>query len=71
MDQVLELKIANAADESLILRIQNPKEGLTELEIQTGIQTIANSGVFEKEKGALTIPVSARMIETNYTEFNI
>ena len=56
MDQVLELKIANAADESLILRIQNPKEGLTEL---------------EKEKGALTIPVSARMIETNYTEFNI
>ncbi|MGO4987189.1 MAG: DUF2922 domain-containing protein [Gallicola sp.] len=71
MDQVLELKIANAADESLTLRIQNPKEGLTELEIQTGIQTIANSGVFEKEKGALTIPVSARMIETNYTEFNI
>lgn len=71
MDQVLELKIANAADESLALRIQNPKVGLTELEIQTGIQTIANSGVFEKEKGALTIPVSARMIETNYTEFNI
>lgn len=71
MNKVLELKIANAADENLILRIQNPKEGLTELEIQTGIQTIANSGVFEKEKGALTIPVSARMIETNYTEFNI
>lgn len=71
MNKVLELKIGNAADESLTLRIQNPKEGLTELEIQTGIQAIAASGVFEKEMGALTIPVSARIVETNYTEFNI
>lgn len=71
MNKVLELKIGNAAEESLTLRIQNPKEGLTELEIQTGIQTIAASGIFEKEMGALTIPVSARIVETNYTEFNI
>ncbi len=71
MDKVLELKIGNAAEENLTLRIQNPKEPLTELEIQTGIQAIAASGVFEKERGALTIPVSARMVETNYTEYTV
>ena len=71
MNTVLELKIGNEAEENIILRIQNPKKDLTETEIKTGIQAIANSGVFEKEKGALTIPVSAKMVETKYTEFNI
>lgn len=71
MDKVLELKIGNDAKETVTLRVNDLKETITDLEIQTGIANIAASGVFAKGMGVLNIPLSARIIETSYREFEI
>lgn len=71
MNKVLELKLENDAKESLTLRINNPKEDLTEVEVQAGIQAIAATGVFTRDAGPLTNVVSARMVETVYTDYTV
>ncbi|QQK08219.1 DUF2922 domain-containing protein [Miniphocaeibacter halophilus] len=71
MNSYLMLKFANELDETLQLRVDNIKNGLTDEVVKAAIVNIAESNALQGKKGTMTKAVEAKVVETTYTEFNI
>lgn len=70
MKTELKLVFETRKGSSVTLSIPDPKPGLTKEEIQTAMQVVIDKDIFETANGALAIPVSAKVVETQEKAFD-
>lgn len=61
MTKTLEMVFGNAAGKETVLRMADPKEGLTLAEVNAAMQKIVEKNIFTTENGDLTQVVEARI----------
>lgn len=68
MAKSLQLQFETANGKRVSLSVDDPKETLTEAEIEAGMQAIIASNVFHVEGNPLATVRSAKVVERNVTE---
>ena len=68
MAKTLQLNFSTAAGKNVMLTVDEPRADLTESDIETAMQDIIASGVFEVEGAPLATSKGARIVERNVTE---
>ncbi|MEK4485956.1 DUF2922 domain-containing protein [Psychrobacillus sp. FSL H8-0484] len=68
MTKTLQLQFGTAAGKNVMLTVEEPKDSLTRNEIETGMQAIITSNVFQVDGAALTSIKSAKVVERNISE---
>lgn len=68
MAQTLELRFETAAGKGLTLSVDQPRENLTEAEVESGMAAIIASDVFYVESLPISVVKSARLVERNVTD---
>ncbi|AYC29495.1 DUF2922 domain-containing protein [Paenisporosarcina cavernae] len=68
MAQVLELQFETATGKAITFSVDEPREDVTALDVQNGMQAIIDSQVFYVEGNAISVAKSARIVERNVTE---
>lgn len=71
MAKTLELIFVTATGKEATLSVEDPKENLTQLELQNGMQSIIAQNIFEVEGAAFTVAKAARIVERNVVELTI
>lgn len=71
MAKTLELIFETAAGKEATLSVEDPREDLTPLELQTGMQSIIAQNVFVVEGSAFTVAKAARIVERNVVDYII
>lgn len=71
MAKTLELIFETAAGKNVTLSIDDPRENLTNEELQTSMQTIIAQNVFEVEGSPLASAKNARVIDRNVVEYEV
>ena len=61
MTKTLEMVFKNTAGKETVLRLPDPKDGLTLAEVNTVMQKIVEKNIFQTESGELTQAVEARI----------
>ncbi len=64
MEKVLELVFKNAAGDKKVLKVTDPKDGVTAEQAQTAMNAVIAADVFETSGGALTEIAEARVRTT-------
>lgn len=67
MAKSLQLQFETADGKRLMVSVEDPKDSLTNTEIETGMQSIITSNVFHVEGVPLSIVKSAQVVERNVT----
>ncbi|MFJ8064561.1 DUF2922 domain-containing protein [Psychrobacillus sp. NPDC096426] len=65
MAKTLQLQFEAANGKNITISVDEPKESLTSEEIQTGMDTIISSNVFQVEGAPLALVKSAKVVERN------
>jgi hypothetical protein len=68
MAQVLEMQFETSGGKKLTISVDEPRANLTALEVETGMQALIASSVFEVNGFGLTSAFSARLIERNVSD---
>ena len=68
MAKTLQLQFGAANGKSLMLTVDEPKESLTQVEIQAGMNAIISSNVFHIEGSPLSVVKNAKIVERNVSE---
>ncbi|WP_342597969.1 DUF2922 domain-containing protein [Psychrobacillus sp. FSL H8-0483] len=68
MAKTLQLQFGTTAGKSVMLTVEEPKDSLTRDEIETGMEVIITSNVFQVDGAALTSIKSAKVVERNISE---
>ncbi|HSO58451.1 MAG TPA: DUF2922 domain-containing protein [Paenisporosarcina sp.] len=68
MAQVLEMQFETSGGKKLTISVDEPRANLTALEVETGMQAIIASSVFEVNGFELASAFSARLIERNVSD---
>ena len=68
MAKTLQLNFSTANGKNVILTVDEPRSDLSAPAIETVMQTVIASGVFEVDGFPLATSKSARVIERNVTE---
>jgi hypothetical protein len=66
--KTLQLSFLTAEGKQTSLTVDEPKDGLTPSEVETAMQQIISSGVFEVDGSPLQSVKGARIIERTVTE---
>jgi hypothetical protein len=67
MAKTLQLQFEAANGKNITISVDEPKESLTSTEIQTGMNAIINSNVFQLEGAPLALAKTAKVVEQNVT----
>ncbi|WP_342508622.1 DUF2922 domain-containing protein [Sporosarcina sp. FSL K6-2383] len=68
MAKTLQLNFSTAAGKNVMLTVDEPRADLTAVAVETAMQEIIASGVFEVDGSPLETPKNARIVERNVTE---
>ncbi|GGA28039.1 MULTISPECIES: DUF2922 domain-containing protein [Psychrobacillus] len=68
MAKTLQLQFEAANGKNMMISVDEPKESLTSEEIQTGMDAIISSNVFQVEGSTLALAKSAKVVERNVTD---
>ena len=68
MAKTLQIQFEAANGKSLLVSVDDPKETLTQAQVEAGAQVILTSDVFNVEGTALTVIKSAKIVERNVEE---
>ena len=68
MAQVLEMQFETSGGKKLTISVDEPRANLTALEVETGMQALIASNVFEVNGFGLATAFSARLIERNVSD---
>ena len=68
MAQVLRMTFLSAAGGRVSITVDNPKDDLTEAQVQTAMNTIISKNILITSGGELTAIDSAAIIETTTTD---
>ena len=68
MAKTLQLNFITAAGKNVMLTVDEPRAGLTAEAVETAMQEIIASGVFEVDGTLLETSKNARIVERNVTE---
>lgn len=68
MAQVLEMQFETLGGKKLTISVDEPRTNLTALEVETGMQALIASNVFEVNGFGLGNVFSARLIERNVSD---
>ena len=68
MAQVLEMQFETLGGKKLTISVDEPRTNLTALEVETGMQALIVSNVFEVNGFGLGNAFSARLIERNVSD---
>ncbi|MCG7345182.1 DUF2922 domain-containing protein [Sporosarcina sp. ACRSL] len=68
MAKTLQLSFTTAEGKQTSLTVDEPKDGLTPVEVEAAMQQIISSGVFEVDGSPLETVKGARIIERTVTE---
>lgn len=71
MAKTLELIFETGTGKDVVLSVEEPREGLTPLELTTGMQTIIAQNIFEVEGSPFAIAKGARVIERNVVVYEV
>ncbi|MBZ5201405.1 DUF2922 domain-containing protein [Planomicrobium chinense] len=71
MAKTLELIFATAAGKEVTLSVEEPRENVTPLELQAGMQTIIAQNIFEVEGSHFATAKGARIVERNVVEYEV
>ncbi|MDN7245692.1 DUF2922 domain-containing protein [Planococcus shenhongbingii] len=71
MAKTLELVFETTAGKEVTLSVEEPRENLTPLELQTGMQTIITHNIFEVEGSAFATAKAARIVERNVVDYQV
>ncbi|MDK2821762.1 MAG: hypothetical protein PWP31_1727 [Clostridia bacterium] len=64
----LELIFQNAAGRRTTISIQDPRDDLTEAEVQAAMELIINRNIFTSSGGDLTAVIGARIVSRSVTD---
>ncbi|SES11925.1 DUF2922 domain-containing protein [Psychrobacillus sp. OK032] len=67
MAKTLQLQFEAANGKNITISVDEPKESLTSTEIQTGMNAIISSNVFQLEGAPLALAKTAKVVEQNVT----
>lgn len=67
-EKKLEMIFKNQLGRTTKISVDNARDDLTELEVQTAMQTIIDKNVFETSSGELVAIDSARIVATDVQE---
>lgn len=68
MSKVLQLQFETALGKNVTISVDEPRDNLTETEIQTGMQTIIASNTFHSDGSPLAVVKSAKIVDRKVTE---
>lgn len=68
MTRILEMVFNNAAGKETVLRLADPKDGLTLAEVTAVMQKIVQTNIFQTDGGDLLQAVSARISSKDTVE---
>jgi hypothetical protein len=68
MAKTLQLNFATASGKNLMLTVDEPRENLTSVEVESAMQGVINAGVFGVDDGVIESAISARIVERTVTE---
>ena len=68
MAQVLEMQFETAGGKKLSVSVDDPRANVTAQEVETGMQAVITSAVFEVDGFGLANAFNARLIERNVTD---
>ena len=68
MAQLLEMQFETSGGKKLTISVDEPRANLTTLDVETGMQALIASNVFEVNGFGLANASSARLIERNVTD---
>lgn len=71
MKTELKLVFETAKGSLVTYSLPDPKEDITKEEIKAAMQVVIDKDIFETANGALAIPVSAKVVETSETSFDL
>lgn len=71
MVKQLELVFLDSANRNFTVRVDNPKDDLTETEIAGRMQEILDAGVFRSPYGALVSIVKANIVTRETTTYEL
>lgn len=58
-------------DKKVSISVDNPREDLTETEIKEAMNTIIEKDIFSPNGGSLVSAVSAKVVQTDTTDYNL
>ncbi|GAB6179387.1 DUF2922 domain-containing protein [Desulfotomaculum defluvii] len=71
MSRTLELIFVNATGGKVTLRVADPKETLTEVEVKTAMEQIVAKDIFSSTGGSLVGIAGARIVSRDVSEINL
>ncbi len=69
--KVLNLKFSDALDGTVTLSLDNPKEGMTDDEVNMAMDALIATSVFAGPNGVVTGKVSANIVTTSTLSYNL
>lgn len=66
--KTLQMTFANAANGRVTISIQDPREELVAIDVETAMSDIIDANIINSTGGDLVAPVSARVINRQVTE---
>lgn len=67
----LEMIFGDSAQRNFVVRVNNPRNDLTETEIKQRMQVILNANVFRSTYGPLTALLGARLVTREVTDYDL
>ncbi len=71
MAKTLELIFETGAGKDVTLSVEDPRENLTQQELQSGMQTIIEQNIFHVQGSALALAKAARIVERNIFDYEV
>ena len=68
MAKTLQLNFVTAGGKKMMLTVDEPRENLTSVEVESAMQEVINAGVFGVDDSLIESSISARIIERTVTE---
>ena len=70
-NKVIQLVFKNEDGKKVTLSLDDPKDALTETEIKTAMETVVTKNVFKKNNYSLVSAVSAKIVKTSTTTYDL
>ena len=71
MDRYLLMKFGNDFNEKFQLKVDHIKNDLDGVMVKAATDTIATSNIFMGKKGSMNKAIEAKVVEINYTDFEV
>ena len=68
MAKTLQLNFETANGKKLMLTVDEPREDLTQVQVESAMQEVINAGIFGVDDSLIASAIGARVVERTVTE---